>query len=61
MKELLLLCSKNVHFTFDKGIYQQRNGAAMGSPLRPEIAEIFTVVFEKTLLPRLIKYITPWK
>ena len=29
MKNLLLLCTKNVHFTFENNIYQQNNGVAM--------------------------------
>ena len=30
LKELLLLCTKNVHFTFNNEIYQQCDGLAMG-------------------------------
>lgn len=61
MKELLLLCTKNVHFSFDNEIYQQCDGVAMGSPLGPVIAGIFMVELERTLLPRLLTYMTPWK
>ena len=61
MKELLLLCTKNVHFTFNNDIYQQCDGVAMGSPLGPVVARIFMVVLERTLLPRLREYMTPWK
>ena len=53
MKELLLLCTKNVHFTFKNDIYQQCDGVAMRSPLRPVINGIFMVELERTLLPRL--------
>ena len=35
MKELLTLCIKNIHFTFDNQVYQQNDGMAMGSPLLP--------------------------
>ena len=35
MKELLILCTKNVHFMFDNQVYQQNDGMAMGSPLLP--------------------------
>ena len=35
MKELLILCTKNVHFTFDNVIKVQNDGVAMGSPLGP--------------------------
>ena len=30
MKELLRLCTKNVHITFDNQVYQQNDGVAMG-------------------------------
>ena len=61
MKELLLLCTKNVHFTLNNDIYQQCNGVAMGSPLGSVIAGIFMVELDRTLLPRLIEYMTRWK
>ena len=32
MKQLLLLCTKEVHFAYNNGIYQQNDGVAMGSP-----------------------------
>ena len=32
MKELLLLCTKNVHFTFSNDIYQQCDDASMDLP-----------------------------
>ena len=43
MKELLLLCTKNAHFTFKNEIYQQCAGVVMGSPLGPVIAGIFMI------------------
>ena len=49
MKELLLLCTKIVHFTFNNDIYQQCDGVAMGSPLGPVIAGIFMVELERTI------------
>jgi len=33
VKQLLILCTKNVHFTFDGKTYIQKDGVAMGSPL----------------------------
>ena len=33
MKEMLILCTKNVHFTFESRTYVQTDGVAMGSPL----------------------------
>ena len=43
MKNLLSLCTKNVHFTFGNNIYQQRDGITMRSPLGTVLAEIFMV------------------
>ena len=40
MKERLLLCIKNVHFTFNAQNYIQVDGVAMGSPLAPLLADI---------------------
>ena len=31
MKEFLLSCTKNMHFTFNNKIYQQCDGVAMGN------------------------------
>ena len=61
MKELLLLCKKNVHFMFNNDIYQQCDGVVITSSLGPVIAGIFMVELERTLLPRLIEYMTQWK
>ena len=32
IKELLYLCTKNAHFSFDNNIYIQNDSVAMGSP-----------------------------
>ena len=56
MNNLLLLCTKNVYFTFENNIYQQNNGVALGHPLGPMLAGIFMVHLEKTLLPKLEKF-----
>ena len=41
MREILLLCTKNGHFTFS--FYLQTDAVAMGSPLGPVLAGIFLV------------------
>ena len=41
MKELLYLCNKNAHFTFNNKMYFQVDGVAMGSPLGTVLAKIF--------------------
>ena len=40
IKGLLLLCTKNVHFSYDNKFYSQKDGVAMGSPLGPAITGI---------------------
>ena len=55
MKELLLLYTKNVHFTFNGQIYIQIDGVAMGSPLAPLLADIFMIELERSLIPDLQK------
>ncbi|CAI2736547.1 unnamed protein product [Schistosoma spindalis] len=41
LKELLLLCTANVQFTFDGEYFRQVDGVAMGSPLGPLLADVF--------------------
>ena len=57
MKEMLLLCTKNVHFSYNHDIYIQRDGVAMGSPLGPVLAGIFMMNLERSLVPKLNVYI----
>ena len=61
MKELLLLCTKNVHFSFNGHIYLQKDGVVVGYPLSLVIAGIFMVELERSLLPKLSSYMTSWK
>ena len=61
MKNVLLLCTKNVYFTFENNISQQKDGVAMGSPLSQVLAGIFMVHLERTLMPELEKFMKPWK
>ena len=53
MKELLLLCTKEVHFTYSNGIYQQNDDVAMRSPLGPVLAGIFMADLETSIIPTL--------
>ena len=50
MKELLLLCTKEVHVIYEDGIYQQTNGVAMGSLLGAILAGITMVELEKAVV-----------
>ena len=61
MKEMLTLCTKNVHFTFNGDIYLQTDGAAMGSPLGRVLAGIFMVHLERSLVPVLKDQLSFWK
>ena len=61
MKNLLILCTKNIYFTIGNNIYQQKDGVAMGSPLGPVLSGIFMVHLERTVMPELEKFMKPWK
>ena len=62
MKEMLTLCTKNVHFTYNRKIFVQTDGVAIGSLLGPVLADIFMTELEKTLLPGIyIHYIKFWR
>ena len=62
MKEMLTLYTKNVHFTYNRKIFVQTDGVAMGSPLGPVLADIFMIELEKTLLSDIyILYIKFWR
>ena len=61
MKEMLTLCTKNVHFTFNGDIYLQTDGVAMGSPLGPVLAGIFMVHLERSLVHILKEQLSFWK
>ena len=61
MKDLLLLCNKNVHFSYNNRLYSQKDGVATGSPLWPVIAGIFMVDMERNVIPKLSTHMTKWK
>ena len=61
MKELLILCTKNVHFTFNNDTYIQVDGVAMGSPLGPVLANIFMVEVETSVIPNVSNKVKVWK
>ena len=47
---LLEICLKNTHFIFQGRFYEQTEGAAMGSPLSPLIANLYMEAFEKKVI-----------
>ena len=53
MKDPITLCTKNVPFTFNDDIHQQRDGVAMGSPLGPVLAGIIMVELENSIVPKM--------
>ena len=53
---LVELCLKSTYFQFGKSFYEQVEGAAMGSPLSPIVANIFMEDFEARALET-----SPWK
>ena len=61
MKDLITLCTKNVPFTFNNEIYQQRDGVAMGSPLGQVLAGIIMVELENSIVPKLNSHLQFWK
>ena len=61
MKQLLLLCTKNVHFSYNSIIYQQCDGVTMGSTLGPVLAGIFMIHLERSLIPKLTEHMNHWK
>ena len=61
MREILLLCTKNVHFTFRDVVCLQTDEIAMCSPLGPELAGIFMVDLERSLVPLLTAELSFWK
>ena len=61
MKELLTLCTENVHYMFHNQVYQQNDGVAMGSLLVPVLAGIFMVELETRIIPILGNMVLSWK
>jgi hypothetical protein len=50
MKWLLDTATTDIHLHFDRKIFIQYNGVAMGSPLEPLLTDIFLVHLEKELI-----------
>ena len=60
MKELLLLCTQGVPFTFNDDIYMQVDGVMMGSPLGALFANIYMCELENTIIPQLESSMKNW-
>ena len=50
MRDLLLLCTKNVYFSYNGDIYTETDGALMDSPLGAVLPGIFMVELERPIL-----------
>ena len=61
MRDLILLCTKNVHFTFNNDLYKQTDGVAMDSPLGPVLAGIIMVELENYIVTRLSNHLHFWR
>ena len=60
LKQLLLLCTYNMQFTFNGKPYRQIDGVAMGSPLGPLLADVFMVSIEERLEQKINKLSLYW-
>ena len=61
MRDLLLLCTKNVDFSYNGDIYTETDGAIMDSPLGAVLPGIFMVELERPILQTQREHKTPWK
>ena len=61
MKELIKLCTKDVHFNFNGTADVQKDGVAMASPLAPAPAGIFMVELERATITKLSQHLQFWK
>ena len=49
LKKLLTLCTRIQPFTFNRKVYEKNDGAAMGSPLGPTLANVNMVTIEQEM------------
>ena len=59
--DLLGICLKTTYFQFDQQIYSQVEGAAMGSPVSPIVANLFMEWFEENAIQTFPYDITLWR
>ena len=57
---LIELCLKSMYFRFGDLFYEQAEGAAMGSPLSPVVANLYKEAFEKQTLEAALRRPTFW-
>ena len=61
MKNILLLCTKNVHFTFTNEIYIRNDWVVMVSSIDLTFAGIFIIELENMLVPKLRQHMQNWR
>ena len=61
MRDLLLLCTKNVHFSYNNDIYIQTEGVAMALTLGLVLAVILMVELKRTIFPDFRDHMSAWK
>ena len=61
IRDLLRTCLKTTYFQYDGVIYTQVEGAAMGSPISPIVANLYMEWFEETALQSFPFQLTVWK
>ena len=54
-RELMLIATRGVEFSFNNQMYKQLDGVAMGSPLGPALANIFVGFHESRLFDNAVK------
>ena len=61
MRDVILLCTKDVHFAFNKDLYKQTDSIAMGSPRGPVPADIIMIELENSMATRLSNHLHSWR
>ena len=61
VRDLLAICLKTTYFLYDGVIYSQVEGAAMGSPVSPIVANLFMEWFEEAAIRTFRYEITIWR
>ena len=63
MRDLLLLCTKKLHFSYNRiqDIYIQTDDVATGLPLGPVFAGIFMAELYGTMLSTLREHMSQWR
>ena len=61
VRDLLAICLKTTYFQFDSVLYAQVEGAAMGSPVSPIVANIFMEWFEDNAIASFQYELTLWR